>query len=565
MNKDVVYIEPEDDITDIIARIKGAKLKLVALVPPKKIGVLRSAVNTKLVAKAAKAADKVVVIVTTDSALIKLAAAAQIPVAKNLQSRPKLPSEIIEKEKELGEQVIDESEFDDDEVESLEKPAPEKAGKATPVRSQQSKAQSAKSADQSITSDDLEKEDGKKGKNKDKKGGKIPKLEKYRKWIIIGAVAFVLLVVFLVWAFVFAPAAKIAVAVRTTSNNFSENVSFVTGTGKENTSEGVFLLEEKTVEKSNSVEFTATGQQDVGEKAKGNVKITATFTTDTVDSTISVPAGTVLSRGEYQYTLDSGVDFRLDSEDDCTVSQLRNGTCTISANKSATAVESGEKYNIGAYDSGWVTSVSGISISNSAFSGGTSKVITIVSQTDFDKAKEKLNNEGKEDGKAELASKFSSEMVTIESSLEVNAGNPVATPGVGQEVAAGVTPKISSTTTYKMYAVDKTKLEDYIKKKTEEKLAQDQKIYAIDKPFFENFANNGGSYVAKLKSSTKSGPKVTEEDILEKSKGKKVGEVQSLLKSINGVSSVSVKTSFPWVGSVPDDPNKVTIELKVEE
>ena len=54
MNKDVIYIEPEDDITDILTNIKGAKNKIIALVPPKKAGVLRSAVNFKLIAKAAK-------------------------------------------------------------------------------------------------------------------------------------------------------------------------------------------------------------------------------------------------------------------------------------------------------------------------------------------------------------------------------------------------------------------------------------------------------------------------------------------------------------------------------
>lgn len=573
MNKDVVYIEPEDDITDIIARVKAAKLKLVALVPPKKIGVLRSAVNTKLVAKAAHEAEKVVVIVTTDSALIKLAAAAQIPVAKNLQSRPKLPSEIIEKEKELGEQVIDEADFADEieeeNIDGIPKNKNQQSG-AKSARSASSgtteKKSKKASADQDLTSDDLEKDEdkGKKGK-KDKKGKfNIPVLEKYRKWIIAGGIFLVLLIVFLVWAFVFAPAAKISVAIRTTSNNFSENVSFVTGTATAKPSEGVFTLEEKTVEKASSVEFTATGQKDVGEKAHGTLRLTASFSTATVDDTISVPAGTVFARGEYQYTTDSGINFKLDSEDDCTVTQLRSGTCTISATVNATAVASGDKYNIGAYDSGWSTSVGNVSASNTAFSGGSSKVVTVVSQADYNNAKEKLASQGKEDGKTELEKQFGSDVITIASSLEVNTSDPVATPGVDQEVGSGVTPKITATTTYKMSAVDKTKVEDYIKGKTEEKLASDQKIYAVDTPFFENFSK-GSSITAKLKSSTKSGPKVTEEDILEKSKGKKIGEVQSLLKSINGVSSVNVKTSFPWVGSVPDDVNKVTIELKVEE
>ncbi len=556
MNKDVVYIEPEDDITDIIARIKAAKLKLVALVPPKKIGVLRSAVNTKLVAKAAKEAEKVVVIVTTDSALIKLAAAAQIPVAKNLQSRPKLPSEIIEKEKELGEQVIDEADFDAEGAED--------AAEAAAVTEVAKSAKPTKKADQEISSDDIEKaeEKSKKGK-KDGKSGNIPTLEKYRKWIIIGASAFVILVVFLVWAFVFAPAAKISVAIRTTSNNFSENVSFVTKSGTEKPEEGVFLLEEQTVEKTNSVEFAATGKADKGEKAKGAFNLTATFSTDTIDSTISVPAGTVFSRGDYRYaTANKDINFKLDNQDDCTVSQLKNGNCTISTTVDAVAVESGEKYNIDSYADGWTSAISNVTATSTAFTGGTTKEVTVVSQDDFNNVKAKLENEGKEDGKEELVKKFGDDMLTIASSLEVTTSDPKSTPAVGEEAEKA---KIEATTTYKMFAVDKTKVEDFIKKKTEEKLAQDQKIYAIDDPFFENFVKSDNTYTAKLKSSTKSGPKVNEEDIMEKSKGKKVGEVQSLLKSINGVSSVKVDTSFPWVNFVPDDPNKITIDLKVEE
>ena len=51
MNKDVIYIEPEDDITDIILKIENSKEKIVALVPPKKTNVLRSIVNVKLIYK----------------------------------------------------------------------------------------------------------------------------------------------------------------------------------------------------------------------------------------------------------------------------------------------------------------------------------------------------------------------------------------------------------------------------------------------------------------------------------------------------------------------------------
>ena len=554
MNKDVVYIEPEDDITDIIARVKSAKEKLVALVPPKKIGVLRSAVNTKLIAKAGKSADKVVVIVTTDPALMKLAAAAQIPVAKTLQSRPKLPSEIIEESVEPGEQVIDEKDFPDvDGDNSGEKSAP---AAAKPV---------AKKPDQSFSSDDIDKSDKKEKDNKSGKSDKkglIPTLEKYRKWVIIGGVAFVGLIIFLVWAFAFAPAADIAVSIRTTGNNFAENVSFVTKAGSENPSEGTFLLEEKKVEKTSSQEFTATGQKDIGEKAKGTLTVSAVFTSSTQEG-FTIPAGSNFTSGGNVFTSDSAISF--ENPEKCTRADYNAGTCIDTKSVGVTATAPGAQYNVAA-SSDW-SAPNGTTASNqAAFGGGTSNVVTVVSQQDYDNAKNKLENAGREDGKTELLKEFGDDMTIIESSLDVSTADPKSTPGVNEEVKSGVTPKIEATTTYKMYAVDKTKVEEFVKSKAEKTLASDQKIYQVDKPFFENFKKESDDkFTAKLKSSTQTGPKVNEEDILEKSKGKKVGEVNSILKSINGVSSVSVKTSYPWVGAVPDDPNKITIQLKVEE
>lgn len=568
MNKDVVYIEPEDDITDIIARVKSAKQKLVALVPPKKIGVLRSAVNTKLIAKAAKMSGKVVVIVTTDTSLIKLAAAAQIPVAKNLQSRPKLPSEIIREEKANPEQFIDEKDYDDEVdpeevLNTSKKAAPEKIA--------------PKKADQEITSDDIEKDEEKGNKSgKSNKKSIIPNLEKYRKWIILGASAFVVLVIFLVWAFVFAPAATIAVSIRTTANNFSENVSFVTKSGTESPTDGKFLLEQKKVEKTSSVEFQATGQKDIGEKATGSILVGAYLDPKSEGTPLRIIDGVKFTYGNLSYTVTAGASLSYPEKDsECENAdggRVSRDGCLKTAKVTVQADQPGPDSNIGPHDEGWNTNAdtsvakSVIIYNSAAFTGGTTNMVTVVSEQDFNNAKEKLTNQGREDGKAELVKEFGDDMVVIEASLEVNTADPKSTPAVNEEVKSGTTPKIEATTTYTMYAVDKVKVEEFIKEKTSHSVAADQRIYAINKPFFENFNKvSDGNYTAKLKSATQTGPKVTEEDIWEKSRGKKVGEVQSILKSINGVSSVNIKTSFGWVNYVPDDPNKVTIELKVEE
>ena len=118
MNKDVIYIEPEDDITDIITKIENSKEKIVALVPPKKAGVFRSVVNIKLMAKAGTTAEKTIVLVTTDPSIIKLAAATRLPVTKNLQTPPAIPTVETEIE-ETSEEIIDEPE--EEAAEAVEK------------------------------------------------------------------------------------------------------------------------------------------------------------------------------------------------------------------------------------------------------------------------------------------------------------------------------------------------------------------------------------------------------------------------------------------------------------
>ena len=109
--RDIIYIDVEDDITAIIGKIKESKEKIIALVPPKRIGVLQSAVNLRLLARTADHAKKRLVIITANSALSSLAASASIPVAKTLQSKPGLAEvpalsvddeEVIDGKSEVG-------------------------------------------------------------------------------------------------------------------------------------------------------------------------------------------------------------------------------------------------------------------------------------------------------------------------------------------------------------------------------------------------------------------------------------------------------------------------------
>lgn len=109
MNKDIIYIDTDDDITAIIGKVKAAKSRVVALVPPKRSSVLSSVVNLKLLHKAGTDKKKRLVLITQEPTLQALAGGVEMYVADNLKSPPfiptidksnlDLPSEIIENDK----------------------------------------------------------------------------------------------------------------------------------------------------------------------------------------------------------------------------------------------------------------------------------------------------------------------------------------------------------------------------------------------------------------------------------------------------------------------------------
>ena len=567
MNKDVIYIEPDDDITDIISKLRASRSKVVALVPPKKIGVLRSAVNTKLISKAAKSAKKVVVIVTTDSSLVKLSASAGIPVAKSLSSRPKLPSEIseedIEKSEPIEEKVPEKTEIKAEDIE--EKKPEEKKPETKPSK----------------------KKDKKDKKKSDESKKDLPFFQRYKKWIIFGSVGAVFLILLGIWAFAIAPAVKISVQIRTTSNNFSEAVSFTSNNGAASAKDGKFLLESKEYKQENAVTFEATGKKDVGEKATGLMTIEVYVPEP--DASISVPAGTIFANNGLSFSATEAASVTWTSDDSATetIKQCDNASeiekadltrivkrdgyrgCLLTAKVNVIATESGDKYNISPTSSGWTTNFAGDhrSIYNkSSFTGGTSKLINIIQESDIVSAKAALAAKITGDGKAKLMASIPEDLMPLESTYKENAGEATATPGVGEEVGSGVTPKLTSTTTYTILTLNKKDLTNFVEDKTKATLAADQKIYETTEPFLERFTEDGnGGYTARLKATTKVGPTVTEADILEKAKGKKIGELQSQLKSINGVSSCKVDPSFFWVTTIPNDANKITVNLEVEK
>ena len=541
MNKDVIYIDVEDDITTIISKIKASKERIIALVSPRRIGVLQSAVNIRLLARAATSADKRIVLITNDSVLAGLAATAKIPIAKTLQSKP-----------EIAEIPVLKVDDDNDVIDGGKLAVGDMADSAK--RSKKSDEDSA--VDNAIADANKKESKGLDSLKKMVKKPKVPDFNTFRKkFLLIGGGA-LLLVVFLVWAIWFAPHATVIISAKTTSMTVSDTVS-LNETATTSAKSNVIKSVKKELAKEVSVEFSATGKKNVGEKATGVVVFS-----NSSSSSVTISAGTILKNSGLSYTLNSSVTVP-----GATLGWSCPGyKCPGSASGSITASEGGAQYN--AATGSMSISVDDISASlRSATSGGTDKTATVVTASDIESAKSKLS-EKKIDGlKEQLLSSFGDSATVITESYVENRSDPSSSVAVDGEATGAVT--LKSTITASALAIDKNELKNFVEAKLKEEISgkKSQRIYdnGVSKVAFSQFSKAHNTQTVRLTTNGKVGPDIKEANVKDQAKGKSYGEVQSAIESIEGVEDVDVKFSPFWVKSVPKDINKINVEFKIKD
>lgn len=548
MNKDVIYIDVEDDVTAIIGKIKASKESVVALVPPKRAGILQSAVNLRLLDRMASASDKHLVLITNNQALIALTAAAGIPVAKNLQSKPEL-AEITALNIDDDDDVIDGSNLPIGELaKTADKPKPEAVDEAIDELNIDDKDVDVTSGMGAVAI---------KKAAKSKNGVKVPNFNSFRKKLFIGIAAFIALVVFLVWANVFAPGATVIITAKTIATPISTTVTLA-GATPTDVKKGTIQALTQTLKKDVTVKFTATGSKQVGTKATGTV----TFSNCDSSSTVTIPSGTYLSSG--------GVNYVLQADTVVGAGSFSGGVCTSAGTSSAVSIvaaDVGTGYNTGAGSSFAVSGYSAqmTASSSAGMSGGDSHLATVVTDIDVQKATDALNALKTDDAKKALSSQFTNGELIIGDSFAVDRGTPVSSPAVGAEATAPAT--LTSSTTYTINAIAKSDVELYLKDSLNKQIdgTTNQRIYdtGISKAKFTGYNKTDAGTIVNITAIGQIGPNIDTKALKTQIEGKKSGEVVAQLTNISGVDNVAVNFSYPWVTTIPNDPTKVDIQFKL--
>ncbi|MEX2361733.1 MAG: hypothetical protein WD544_00935 [Patescibacteria group bacterium] len=446
-----VYLEPDEEITSVIDKIAQSSDKEIALVLAKNSGLFQSLVNLKLVAKEAKKQGKTITLVTTNKIGQRLAGQVGIktygaitaipstpqPAGSPVQpTTPALPDQVIDGVKvqqydpnRQHKQMVEEDqqlekELAKDEPAAAAEPTNDgevpKVFEPTTVKPE---ALAVNPQSESRKLDDLPAIMSRSGGFNSRKEFKIP-------WKSV-AVGFGVLLFIIILVVVFVPRAIVTITYLAEPLSEKVNVSAVNNLKeqKANTIAGNKL----SVEKTKSEKITATGQKDVGTDATGKITIINKHTDGSgvgKDQTFSAGTKATHSGGKV-FTLNESVTIGKVTYDP------NNGQPIYKSKVvEVTAVEPGESYNVASGSFSVAGALSNTPASSStAFTGGLTKVVTVLSQDDIDSALLKLNKTAKEEATKELTEKAAGQKI-LSDAIWADIKQEDADKDAGEEVSS---------------------------------------------------------------------------------------------------------------------------------
>jgi hypothetical protein len=570
--REVIYVDPEDDITSVIDKVKLGSGKVVAIVPGKRLGALQSAVNLRLLQRAAQAIDRKLVIVSEDKSLMKIAGGVGIYMAKNLQTRPAVPliddapSRTSETEEiptediaSLKKKIQAEAASSEDEnnviEEEIEDNAKKMAAQSAATEKQKKIIEKAKEEQENKIKELENKEEAKKAK---KAKEAEPDINKFRKKVIAASLVLLLLLSGFIWAILQKPSAVVIIRSQTSNYQYAQSWVLDPGVDSDATQKS-FKTKEYKGEENLSADFSATGEKDIGERATGQVTII-----NCNDSAISIASGAAFAANGKNYLSNGAVNIpgsNFFSSGQC----KEDGKATVSV----TAVQSGESFNQPAAAYQIAGSPTSVSASGSAMTGGSTNVVKIVQQSDIDAAKQKLAAQNTADYKNKLSVTVDKNYQIIEDSFNLSQSDASSNVQAGQQAPGG---KVEMKINYSLQAYSKDELKTLISKAVNQEIAAtNQKIYESSSNkgelslSLDNERSSSGAKKYKVSMLLSTGPAINEEELKAKLVSRKKGEITTELESIKGVSRVDVSISPFWKQKTPSDPAKITIKLKVDE
>lgn len=550
MKKDTIYIDNDDEITSITDKVQSSSSDIIALVLPKRCTVLQSSVNMKILNRAAQNANKNVVLITSEAALLPVAGAVGLYVAKTLQSKPVVPPAPTYDEEAVT--SVDESEEEPaiDANKSIGELAGATALAAVAVSSQK-EDEPIELGDDTDTNDGGKKDTKAKSEKKNRKL-KVPNFDSFRVklFALIGGI--ILFGVLWYVANNVLPRATITVTTENKTVPVAITVTASPSAQSINVDGSVVPAQTKSIDKTESKKFSATGQKNNGNKASGKVKFSVPCSAVS-GSPITVPAGTGISTG--------GLTFITQADAALTTSNFSGGCKFVSDDTAVMAQNAGDQYNISSGRTFTVAGFSSVTATNSSgMSGGTNNIVKVVSQSDCDTAKNELLNTKTDAYKAELSSQLTVAGFTpINDSFTVTPTKTTCSPDVGAEAT-----EATATVTFKasMTGINTAGLDQLIQNSASKDIKESQSIIDSGSKtavISIKETKSNGDIVISVQATAQAGVKQDATAIASSVTGKKRGDTMTAIEAMPGVTSVKVDYKPFWVSKTPKNVKHITI------
>jgi hypothetical protein len=267
-----------------------------------------------------------------------------------------------------------------------------------------------------------------------------------------------------------------------------------------------------------------------------------------------------------RFAAPDGKIFR--SNDDATVPKAYlnedgdkvNGTVTINV----TADQAGDSYNEApaAYTIPALSNPK-ITAQGAQMTGGTTKTVTVVTQSDVDEAKADLLAKDKDKAARDLQGRLPSGYMLLSASQVVATDKATPSPAVDDEAsAANLVLKI----TYTVLAVRQSEYQSLIRAQELKQIGAQNQIYddgLAAAQVTATPAGAGGRQTFHLTTEAYGGAKLDTKAIAASLRGKRYGDAHDLASKLPGVTRVDLDLHPGWATSVPRRTDKITITIQV--
>ncbi|MEX2043542.1 MAG: hypothetical protein WD926_01455 [Patescibacteria group bacterium] len=561
-----IYLEPDEEITSVVDRLRELDDDEVAIIVPKRAALLQSIVNLKLLRFQAEQQGKRINIVTTDKTGRNLASAVGLTVHQKLPEKGEAvkesavredaerPVEISYKRRtpqeptkpsdqsagtDIGYKRGKGPELVKREIKGAppEPEVPTEAGVPAPSKTAGPRfsVPKPKVSKPRISKDRLPKVS--------LPSVRLPKLGKLGKRApVLIAIALVVLLTGGTAAAVVLPRATVTITPKTEPFNTKIPVTFSTTAPRVDTKDNIVPAKTIEVTRQGSLKVRATGRSIGGEPARGEITVVNELNRNqplVVRTRFQSPGGKIF-RAQSGIVVPAGgtTTVQVVADEGGTDGNAKRGTrLSIPGLQSTTAVYGRVDENL---------------------TGGTAADDTTISEGDVDRAKSRLGRQLAEEGLAEAKEKLPVGSTLNPEVAAVSIPSSSTDPAV-DTAAKEFTVRGSARITY--FAYDEKVLRRLVEEDLKSKVPGGTTLVEQRKERFAIEESSDQELDTSLVIETFTAPGLSEEDIAEEIAGKSEEEAKRIITGNGQATGVLVKLWPFWVRSIPGDAAKVTIRF----